>query len=143
MSIVSALYDPLGFVAPVVLPAKKILQDLCREKDLGWDDDVPEEYRVTWHHWISSLVLLGQVTIARCFKPVNFSAVGIKQLHVFSDASTTGYGAAAYLRIKSSDSNFHVSFVAGKARPAPLKTITIPRLELMAAVTAVRLARMI
>ena len=36
--VVSSVYDPLGMAAPFVLPAKLLLQDLCR-KGLGWDDD--------------------------------------------------------------------------------------------------------
>ena len=47
LSVVPSIYDPLGFAAPFTLPAKKILQDLCRE-EMGWDDTVPEQYQVRW-----------------------------------------------------------------------------------------------
>ena len=46
-STVPSVYDPLGFVALFILPAKKILQDLCRE-NIGWDDEVSDEYRIRW-----------------------------------------------------------------------------------------------
>ena len=46
LSTISSIYDPLGFIAPLLLPAKKILQDLCNA-DIGWDDDIPNEYKDT------------------------------------------------------------------------------------------------
>lgn len=42
LTVVSSIYDPLGLAAPFTLPAKKILQDLGREK-MRWDDTVPEQ----------------------------------------------------------------------------------------------------
>ena len=51
LSIVSSVYDPLGFVRPFILRAKLILQDLCRRK-LSWDDAVPEEYLANWNRWL-------------------------------------------------------------------------------------------
>ena len=42
LSVVSSVYDPLGFAASVILPAKAILQDLCRKR-LQWDDPIPTE----------------------------------------------------------------------------------------------------
>ena len=143
LSVVSSIYDPLGFVAPVILHAKKILQDLCKDKLLGWDDEIPREYRVKWQNWLSSLAELTQLEISRCYKPRSFPNPIITQLHVFADASSTGYGVVAYLLMKSADNKTCVSFVSGKARLAPLKVTTIPRLELTAAVTAVRLACLI
>lgn len=41
LSLVSSIFDPLGFLAPVILPAKRILQDLCRQK-YSWDEDLPD-----------------------------------------------------------------------------------------------------
>ena len=66
-----------------------------------------------------------------------------QQLHHFSDASQQGYGAASYLGSKDDKGTIHCSFVMGKARTAPLKSITIPRLELSAAVLASRLEKII
>ena len=53
LSIVSSVYDPLGFAAPFILQAKLILQDLCRKK-LGWDEEIPEEYRNRWRAWLQA-----------------------------------------------------------------------------------------
>lgn len=57
LSVVGSVYDPLGVLAPVVLPAKTILQELCRLK-IGWDDDLPEHIRKRWCDWLASLPAL-------------------------------------------------------------------------------------
>ena len=142
LSTVSSIYDPLGFAAPFILPAKAILQDLCRKK-LGWDDPIPEEETQRWRKWLHELPKLEQFSVNRCFKPSEFGEIDSRQLHHFSDASQEGYGAVSYLRIVNTRGDIHCSFVLGKSRLAPLKPTTIPRMELSAAVVATRLEKMI
>ena len=142
LSTVSSIYDPLGFAAPFILPAKAILQDLCRKK-LGWDDSIPQDVAQRWQKWLCELPKLEQLTIDRCFKPSDFGEIASRQLHHFSDASQRGYGAVSYLRIVNTRGDIHCSFVLGKSRLAPLKPMTIPRMELSAAVVATRLENMI
>ena len=67
----------------------------------------------------------------------------IIQMHMFSDASNFAYSASAYLRMVDKDCSIHCSFVMGKCRNAPLKRPTIPRLELMGSLMAVRLSNMV
>ena len=141
LSIVSSVYDPLGFVAPFILNAKPILQDLCRKK-LDWDDVIPEDIMRRWQAWLQELPKLEQVAIDRCFKPPNFGEVSSTQLHHFSDASQQGYGAVTYLRITDRSGNTKCSFVMGKSRLAPMKSVTVPIMELSAAVVATRLDAM-
>ena len=143
LSTVSSIYDPLGFAAPFTLPAKKLLQDLCREENLGWDDEAPETYLTRWAKWRSELPLLEQLCVDRCLKPPQLGQIKSRQIHVFSDASSTGYGAVAYLRLLDDRDHIHCSFLMGKARLASVKAVTIPRLELTAATVAVRLAQML
>ncbi|XP_031555224.1 uncharacterized protein LOC116292114 [Actinia tenebrosa] len=128
LSTVSSVYDPLGFVAPIILPAKKVLQDLCKEADLGWDDEIPSEHQVQWTKWRKQLPLLDQVTVNRCYKPPGFGVIVSKQIHTFSDASTMGYGSVAYLRLKDNKNQIHCTFLFGKAHLAPIKVTTVPRL---------------
>ena len=142
LSVVSSVYDPLGFAAPVILPARAILQDLCRKR-LEWDDPIPTEEKERWLKWLKDLPKLERFSVDRCFKPQNFGRTVSLQLHHFSDASQQGYGAVSYLRSKDDKGTIHCSFVMGKARTAPLKSITIPRLELSAAVLASRLDKII
>ena len=143
LSSVSSIYDPLGFAAPFTLTAKKLLQDLCREEKLEWDDELPELYRNRWEKWRNELPLLERLNVDRCFKPSDFGEAKSREIHIFSDASATGYGSAAYLRLCNSESRIHCSFLMGKARLAPIKVMTIPRLELTAATISIRLGEVL
>ncbi|XP_061159982.1 uncharacterized protein LOC133170834 [Syngnathus typhle] len=142
LSTVSSIYDPLGFLAPVTFPAKHLLQELCK-LNLTWDEDIPNTHAQSWKRWLHSLRTLTAFNITRSFKPKNFGKVEHAQLHHFCDASEVGYGMVTYLRLVSSKEQVHVKFVIGKSRVAPLKFMTIPRLELTAAVLAVRVEGML
>ena len=98
LSFTSSLYDPLGFSAPLILPAKVLLQELCR-LDFGWDETVPNETLVKWRVWLHDLPNLKLVSWLRCLKPKDFGVLHSIQLHHFSDASEVGYKAASYLRL--------------------------------------------
>ncbi|XP_074632711.1 uncharacterized protein LOC141891621 [Acropora palmata] len=142
LSVVCSLYDPLGFIAPIVLPAKVIVQDQCRNR-LEWDDPIPDGERNRWLSWLEDLQKLEQLSVDRCLKPRNFGKVVSVQLHHFSDALQQGYVAVSYLRFLDDKDAIHCSFVMGKARTAPLRTVTIPRLELSSAVVASRLDKIL
>ena len=118
-----------------------ILQELCRKK-IGWDEKVEGQALSDWKDWLAALPKLSEVAVRRCYKPDSFGEVSHAQVHHFSDASQCAYGAASYLRMIDTDGNIHCSFVIGKSRLAPLKAITIPRLELSAAVVSVKLDNM-
>ena len=75
----------------------------------------------------------------RCFKPSRFSKVASAQLHYFSDASELAYGAVSYLRLVNTHGDVHCSLVTGKSRLSLLKPVTVPRLELSAAMLSTRL----
>lgn len=142
LSVVSSIYDPLGFLSPFTLPAKLLIQDLCRSK-CGWDEEIPQAAADKWTKWIKDLDEIEEFRVARCVKPTGFGMLKQAELHHFSDASEQGYGIVSYLRLTDDMHTVHVSFMLGKARVAPLKHVTIPRLELTAAVLAVRVDIMI
>lgn len=137
LSVVSSIYDPLGFLSPLILPAKMLLQELCRQ-NLGWDSVIPSVLLNQWKQWINELDKVAEFQVNRCFKPMNFGQPTHACLHHFADACETGYGTATYLKMQNSANMVHVAFMLGKARVTPLKPITIPRLELSAAVLAVK-----
>ena len=139
LSAVSAVYDPLGFLSPVVLSGKRILQDICRDQT-DWDAPLSDDLVSRWRNWCSGLSALQDLQIPRCFKPDNFGVLKRVELHHFSDASTTGYGQSSYLRLVNDNDEVFCSLVLGKARVTPLRQISIPRLELTAAVLSVRIA---
>ncbi|XP_063072324.1 uncharacterized protein LOC134462993 [Engraulis encrasicolus] len=142
LSIVSSIYDPLGFLCPLTLPAKLLLQALCRSKH-DWDGRIPQAASEKWRRWIEDLSVLEDFEVARCMKPHGFETVRQAELHHFADASEHGYGTVSYLRITNDSGDIHVSFMTGKARVAPMKQMTIPRLELAAAVLAVKVDKML
>ena len=142
LSTVSSVFDPLGLIAPVLLPAKRLLQDLTRS-EISWDDKIPETYEEKWNQWISSIPDIARFSIPRCFVPLEFGTPVSVRLHHFSDASEIGYGTVSYSRYVNQQQDIHCSLVMGKSKVAPLKQVSIPRLELSAATTAVRVHHMI
>ena len=142
LSIIASLYDPLGCIAPFILNGKLILQSMCKE-DVKWDEPLPDHLLPRWNKWLEDLSLLESVNIPRCFVPKELSNITRRELHHFSDASTIGYGQCTYLRQIAANGDIHCSLVIGKARVAPLKIVTIPRLELTAALLSVKISKML
>ncbi|XP_043214441.1 uncharacterized protein LOC122377914 [Amphibalanus amphitrite] len=136
LSATAACYDPLGLAAPRVLQGRMILQELTRLRT-GWDDDIPNEVEEEWNRWLSGLKSLPDVRVPRCYDPYGISAADAVSLHHFSDASLKGYGTASYIRTVRGDGEVFCSLVLSRGRVAPLKAITVPRLELAAAKLAV------
>lgn len=142
LSTISTLFDPLGLLSPYVLPIKVLIQDLWKEK-VGWDDEIQDHHLKVWQQWTRSLPLIEDVQIPRCYRNLNMMNNLTVQLHMFSDASEYAYSASAYLRLSDHGELTQCSFVFGKCRNAPLKRPTIPRLELMASLMAVRISNLI
>jgi hypothetical protein len=115
---------------------------LCHQ-DYTWDDQIPEELERKWIKWKTDLVALKDVKIPRCYKPVDFGKVVEAELHHFSDASSTGYGQCSYIRQVDDQDQVHCALVMAKARVVPRKIVTIPRLELSAAVVSVQISQFI
>ena len=129
------MFDPLGLVAPFLLQGKAILQEMCREgKD--WDE-VPDVLRSRWERRRGEVCMLAKLKIPHCYKPDGFKEIKSVTLHHFSDTRMEGYGQCSYLRLIDTNSNVHSSLVMAKSRVAPLKPVTIPSLELTAAVVSV------
>ena len=137
LSNISKLYDPLGLASFATIKAKVALQGIWKSKLFDWDDLLPKETGDTWKGLFEEIENLKEVEFPRCLQPE--IVVGSPELHVFSDASQTAYGAAAYL-VWLTPEGPRVSFVSSKARVAPIRHTNIPRLELMAALIASRLA---
>ena len=138
LAVMSSVYDPLGFVSPFVLLAKKIFQAECRSGK-GWDEELDQKNKEKWLKWLEELPMLQEFQVERCMAPSRFSFVQDAQMHHFCDASEEAYGAVSYIRLMNADGEVHCSLLMAKSRLAPVKPMTIPRLELSAAVIAVRM----
>ncbi|KAG7313182.1 hypothetical protein JYU34_000276 [Plutella xylostella] len=135
LSIVHRIFDPIGILSPTTVVPKLLLQRTWELK-IGWDTELPEDISEEFRKWLQYLPLLRDFRIPRrfCTKPYN---EGRKSLHVFCDSSSKAYATCVFVRTEVDD-DVTVRLVMAKARVAPVKKITIPRLELMAAVMATR-----
>ena len=97
-----------------------------------WDDKVPNDVQQKWKAWTNSLSKITKYPISRRLTK-KACLVVFRSLHSFADASSIAYGAAVYLCNVHQDTTISVSLVTAKARVSPLKSITIPRAELVAA----------
>ena len=134
LSMLSSVYDPLGLASPFMLKARRIVQNLCRTK-IGWDEPIPEMEREQWIQWVSGLQAMGKNCVPRCLQPIPSVH---RELHHFADASEIAYGVVSYLRVITTDGSVNCTIVMAKSRLAPIKKLTVPRLELQAATLAAR-----
>ena len=134
---VSSIFDPLGFLTPFTVRAKILLQCLWRKK-YDWDDPINDNDKELWLKWCSEVTLLSNIEIPRCYLHPNKAIMEAIELHIFADASELAFGAVGYMRTIYRDGSVWCCLLFSKSRLAPIKTLTIPRLELQTAVLAVR-----
>ena len=126
LSVLSSVFDPLGFVAPAILVPKLLLQELCRKK-YDWDELMTDSDLKLWQNWLEDLTQLSQLSISRCLNISHeaYTELIHCQLHHFSDASSRAYGTVSILRCVTKEGQVFCNFVLGKARLAPLKSVSI------------------
>ena len=110
---------------------------------MGWDETIPDNIQRQWTKWERQLKELERLSVDRCFKPANFGKIVDCSLHHFADACEYAYGQASYLRIVDETGRIHCCLVIGKSRVAPLKYITMPRMELVAATLSVKISALL
>ncbi|XP_054745961.1 uncharacterized protein LOC129250357 [Anastrepha obliqua] len=127
LSIIARLYDPLGLVGPFVLKAKIFLQRLWMEK-LDWDESLPMSHETSWENLCSQFNDVKHLTFPRFIAKRNASL----ELHAFCDASLSAYSTCVYIRA-SNGKSVCINLLCSKSRVAPIKSLTVPKLELCAA----------
>ena len=130
ISDVARTFDVLGWLSPVLLPMKILFQKLWELK-LGWDDEVPVELKEQHVQWREELPLLADIHLPRCYFRKD-KALSI-ELYGFSDASQAAYSAVVYVRATYAHKPPTCQLVLSKTKVAPVKTVSIPRLELCGA----------
>ncbi|XP_076283630.1 uncharacterized protein LOC143210562 [Lasioglossum baleicum] len=136
LSTIAKLFDPLGWVTPVVITAKIIMQELWR-LNCEWDACIPSEIHAVWTAYFKQLPCLRQISLPRWIN-LGSSALSV-ELHGFADASNRAYAAVIYLRVTMQNGEVAVSLLTAKSKVAPVKSLSIPRLELCAATLLARL----
>ena len=127
----------MGWLSPVVIVAKIIIQSLWLLKT-GWDEVLPPDITDRWQTWHNQLSSLACLKLPRWsqFSP----EAHVVEVHGFANASKQAYAAVIYLRVVRG-SQVLLTLQLAKAHVAPLKTLSIPRLELCAAQLLTRLVR--
>jgi len=137
LSEIASIFDPLGLISPVIIRFKILMQKLWQVR-LDWDATLPVEIEGEWRKCRADLIHLNSLKITRSL--IGNGDIADIQLHGFADASLAAYGACLYLRVKHNNGEVTTNLICSKSRVAPLKTVSLPRLELLAAVLLVRLA---
>ncbi|XP_040077657.1 uncharacterized protein LOC120849489 [Ixodes scapularis] len=134
------IYDIMGLLSPFTIRVKIMFQKLWELK-IGWDNSLPENIQQEWNTWCNEIPQLQVISISRFLFEELRDTTLFYELHVFTDASPKAYGAVVYLRTSDSENTVEIHLLLAKARVAPLKKLTLPRLELMGALIGSRLLR--
>ncbi|KAJ8951488.1 hypothetical protein NQ318_000184 [Aromia moschata] len=129
LSDLARIFDPLGFLTPLTLYLKFIIQQLWA-RNTDWDSPPSDDILDIWTQFKQELSAIQDIHIPRHIIPESYIAL---ELHGFCDASSRGYSAVIYLRSTLPSGKIQVNFICAKSKVAPLKSISIPRLELCSA----------
>ena len=136
LKVIGKFFDPQGVLSPFILRGKLLFQDLCFKKG-SWDDVLPDEQKRQWLRWICELETTESLKFPRQYFG-KYKATEPLELHIFTDSSQSAYAAVSYIKLV--DSTDPPTLVLAKSRVAPLKKLSIPRLELLGALLGARIA---
>ena len=134
VSEVAQIYDPIGFLTPIIITAKILIQQIWKTK-VSWDAKLNDNFHKIWTSFVQNMLTIQNFRIKRS---INVSQGDKVELNIFCDASKKAYGVVCYLT--KEDKN---CFIYAKARVAPLKERSIPQLELTALLLAARISNFI
>lgn len=121
------IFDPQGLVTPITIRAKLFIQQLWRTGS-DWDKPLTPELQSQWKNFYDEIKAIGRIKIPRW---LDTASTKQSQIHLYCDASSKAYGAAAYVRV-CTNGQWSAKLLCSKSRVAPIKVVTIPRLELCA-----------
>ncbi|XP_075157723.1 uncharacterized protein LOC142230989 [Haematobia irritans] len=132
LRIIMKIFDPLGLLGFFCSGSKN------NYAKISWDEEICELEKTAWFQWMSKLKNIGEIRVPR--RCPSSSQSESNELHIFVDASIRAYAAVAYYRTRVGE-EVNCRLVFSKTRVAPLKPISVPRMELMAAVLGLRIAK--
>lgn len=130
LSTIAKVFDPLGLLAPIIITAKIFIQELWSIK-LGWDDPLSLPISKKWTNFLKQLQDIPKLNFPRW---INFKSDNDFEIHGFCDASQSAICATVYIRSTDQQGKITNNLICSKTKVAPLKKMTIPRLELSGAV---------
>lgn len=136
VSAISMLYDPSAIYGPITVIGKMIMQDFWRVEGIGWKDPAPPELVLRWAQYNTDTKHLANMPVTRWLRNSRADQV---EYHILTDASEKAYDAVVYLRTIKPNGDIVCNILTSKSRVAPLKTQSIPRLELFGALLGARL----
>ncbi|XP_055305902.1 uncharacterized protein LOC129570356 [Sitodiplosis mosellana] len=140
LSEVAELFDPLGWLAPCIIRAKILLQDIWHlPRTIEWDSELPAHIVSQWVPIVTELIAPIPIQIPRWLRLSNRDLN--VEIYGFCDAANSAYDACVYLRVTNEDGTTSCNLVAAKSKVAPVRAVTIPRLELCGAVLLAKLLR--
>ena len=140
LSKIFAIFDPMGFVASFIVQARILTQRMW-VKGYEWDKKIEGDIETACRNWLNEICCMSKIKISRW---LGFNQdVVVSEFHVFVDASSDTYGAVCYVRHVYVDKSVKVCFVLSRGRVAPLKCMTAPKLELMAAVVGLKVGKIV
>ncbi|XP_053686195.1 uncharacterized protein LOC128735731 [Sabethes cyaneus] len=129
LRVVMSLFDPLGLISFFLIHGRTLMQDIWAAS-VDWDESINDTLCEQWRRWTALLGELDSVRVPRCyFLGAGYDTYSTLEIHVFVDASKSAYASVVYFRVETPRGP-EVALVAGKAKVAPLKMMSIPRLEL-------------
>lgn len=127
----SKLFDPLGWLAPVTIIAKLTFQETWT-LGISWDDELPSHISEKWAKFKTQLPNIENIKIKRW---TNYMDDTVNtEIHGFCDSSEKAYAAVIYLKVVQPDGTAAITLLTSKTKVAPIKRISLPRLELCGAV---------
>ena len=144
LSCIARLFDPLGLLTPFIILVKIMFQELWK-LGLAWDDSIPEEFQKQFILWARGIDSLKSWEIPRSYFPESaWREIQYLEIHGFCDSSEKAYGALVYLRLPTEEDSYKedsykVTLVISRAKVAPIKKVTLPRLELLSVLLCARL----
>ena len=131
LSVTMSLYDPLGFIVPLTIRLKWLLQELAKTSTTGdWDEQLSTAQKEPWTEIFKMMLEQKDITLDRSCKPENVNLLEEVILIAFMDGSNAAKAFVAYIRYMLHCGEAHVALLAAKAKLNSAGGQSTPRSEM-------------